>query len=415
MDVKNARFIEALKAALQNSKVEWEAEMSQQEWMELFKMADAHHVLPMIYEAVYACPAARRADPRMLAAFKSRVMQAVRIQIMKTDELLALLRHLKQAGIELVIVKGIVCRELYPQPDYRMSGDEDILIRSQQYAQCHEALMAFGMVRADVQQDAEQAYEVPYGKPGSPIYIELHKNLFPPESEAYGDLNRFFTDLHDRKTYVDIQGTTVPTITPTDHLFYLICHAFKHFLHSGFGIRQVGDIVLFANRYGCELNWQLVLDSCKAIHAECFAAAVFEIGRKYLTFDVQKACYPQVWRDIEVDETAMLEDLLDSGVYGAASMSRKHSSGITLEAVSASKQGKRAKNRIFASVFPSARKLEFSYPYLKQKPYLLPAAWVERIMKYYKETRRMPNNDAAESLRIGKERIDLMRQYRIIR
>lgn len=415
MDVKNERFIEALRAALQNSKVAWEAEMSQQEWMELFKMADAHHVLPMIYEAVYTCPAARRADPRMLAAFKSRVMQAVRIQIMKTDELLALLRHLKQAGIEPVIVKGIICRELYPQPDHRMSGDEDILIQPEQYGKCHEALTAFGMVRVDPQQDADRAYEVPYGKPGSPIYIELHKSLFPPESEAYGDLNRFFTNLHERQTQVSIQGATVPTMSPTDHLFYLICHAFKHFLHSGFGIRQVCDIVLFANRYGHEINWQSVLDHCKSIHAECFAAAMFEIGRKYLTFDSKQACYPQAWRAIEVDETAMLEDLLDSGVYGAASMSRKHSSGITLEAVSASKKGKRARNRILTSVFPSVRKLEASYPYLKKRPYLLPAAWTARIVKYYKETRKMPDNDAAESLRIGKERIELMRQYRIIR
>lgn len=57
MDVKNARFMEALKASLENRKVTWEAPLSRQEWMELFQLAKMHHVLPMIYEAVYACPA----------------------------------------------------------------------------------------------------------------------------------------------------------------------------------------------------------------------------------------------------------------------------------------------------------------------------------------------------------------------
>lgn len=69
----------------------------------------------------------------------------------------------------------------------------------------------------------------------------------------------------------------------------MICHAFKHFLHSGFGIRQVCDIVLFANAYGRE------------------------IGQKYLTFDPSLAGYPQEWQEIQVDEQLMLDDLLDAG------------------------------------------------------------------------------------------------------
>lgn len=46
---------------------------------------------------------------------------------------------------------------------------------------------------------------------------------------------------------------------PTGHLFFLICYAFKHSLHSGYCIQQVCDIVLFANQYGQEIDWRLVL------------------------------------------------------------------------------------------------------------------------------------------------------------
>ncbi len=415
MDVKNARFMEALKASLENRKVAWEAELSRQEWMELFQLAQAHHVLPMIYEAVYACPAAHRADADLFAAYRGQVMQAIRVQIMKTSEFLEMLRHLDEAGVKPLVVKGVVCRDLYPVPDYRMSGDEDVVVPPDQFTLCDKALRVFGMVPLGMQMDMEQAYEVPYGKPGRPIYIELHRSLFPPESEAYGDLNRFFEDLHERRVQVTIQGMEVPTAAPTDHLFYLICHAFKHFLHSGFGIRQVCDVVLFANRYGSQIDWDSVLSCCREIHAECFAAAMFEIGRKYLVFNPDQACFSQAWRDMDVDETELLEDLLSGGIYGGANMSRKHSSSMTLDAVSASKRGKEARSSLLKLLFPSVQKMEAKYPYLRRRPYLLPIAWVSRLAKYARETGSEKDNSMADSLRIGKERIALMKKYRIIR
>ncbi len=102
-----------------------------------------------------------------------------------------------------------------------------------------------------------------------------------------------------------------------------------------------------------------------------FAAALFAIGEKYLTFDPEKAHYPKVWQGICVDETDMLMDLLDSGIYGNANMSRKHSSNMTLDAVAADKNGKKAGNTVLKSLFPSAKKLEGRYPYLKKHPILL--------------------------------------------
>lgn len=265
------------------------------------------------------------------------------------------------------------------------------------------------------EKELESAYEVPYGKKGSLIYIELHKSLFPPESEAYGDLNRFFANVHEDAIDIKIDGTDIRTMGYTDHLFYLICHSFKHFLHSGFGIRQVCDIILFANEYGDAIDWEKVLRQCRGIHADLFAAALFAIGEKYLTFDPGKAHYPKVWREISVDETDMLMDLLDSGIYGNANMSRKHSSNMTLDAVAADKNGKKAGNTVLKSLFPSAKKLEGRYPYLKKHPILLPVAWTDRILKYRKETAAGGDNAAADSVKIGNQRIELMKEYGIIK
>lgn len=415
MDINNERFLQALKASLENKKVNWDTEFQPADWLELFKLAETHHVLPMIYEAVYHCPSAEKTDGRIFLPFKQRTLQTVMLQTMKTSEFLPLQTVLQEAGITPLVVKGIICRNLYPNPDYRMSGDEDVLIPADQFEKCHQAMLDYGMELSDPEQDVDAAYEVPYGKKGSPVYIELHKQLFPPESDAYGELNRYFTGVFERSICETIQGVDVPTMGHTDHLFYLICHSFKHFLHSGFGIRQVCDICLYANAYGSKIDWPLVLEQCREIHADLFAAALFQIGRKYLTFDPERACYPKGWSDIDVDETAMLEDLLDSGVYGDASMSRKHSSNITLNAVAAQRQGKKAGNGVLKTLFPSVEMLSGRYPYLKEKPFLLPVAWADRILKYRKETSgRRTGNNAAESIKIGNERVELMRKYGII-
>lgn len=414
METTIKNFLAIMKAALVNEQAALDREITPDEWQNLFRMASIHNVLPMFYEAVYASPSLQQANMPFLTMVKRQVMQQVMIQTVRTSEFLTLNQALQTAGIRPLVVKGIICRNLYPKPDYRQSGDEDVLISENQFAACHQMMMDFGMHTTEAEEQLLTAYEVPYRKAGSPLYIELHKHLFPPESDAYGDMNRFFEGVFDRSIPEEIQGNTVYTMAHTDHLFYLICHAFKHFLHSGFGIRQVCDIILYANEYGSRIDWMQALDYCREIHADKFAAALFRIGSNYLVFDLEKAAYPKAWQKIQVNEIPMLEDLLSAGVYGGAEMSRKHSSSITLDAVAAQKQGRKAKNAVLISAFPPIAKLEGRYPYLKKHPYLLPIAWCSRLWTYSRETRYAQNDNAADALKIGSERIELMKEYGIL-
>lgn len=415
MNLQTELFLPALKAALKNEKVTWDMDLSPQDFLDLFHLASIHHVLPMIYEAVYDCPAARRLDTGIFAGVKQQMLLMVTTQMVKTAEFLKLFAFLEKSNIHPIVVKGIVCRHLYPNPDYRISGDEDILIQENEFADCHRAMMDYGMVLANPQQDIFSSYEVPYGKVGSPVYIEVHKHLFPPDSEAYGSLNHFFEGAEMRQRALIVNHQEIETLNETDHLFYLICHAFKHFLHSGFGIRQVCDIVLFANTYGPQLDWIKLYHQCHEIHAGYFAASIFQIGEKYLTFSKEQACQPEIWSRMSVDEAPMLQDLLCSGVYGNASMSRKHSSTITLEAAAADKHGKKSAGGIRKSLFPSIHQLEGRYAYLKNKPFLLPVAWGDRILNYVKETQlKNADSKASDAIKIGNARVELMRYYGII-
>lgn len=410
MQTLHIRFLEAIRAYLKSKTVHWD-DISSQQWQELFRLANAHHVLPMFFQAVYNCPAISSADPTLIGSLRHQVYQTVGQQMTKTADFLRVYSALYQAGSNPLVVKGIICRSLYPDPDLRSSSDEDVLINSREYWLCKMALAEQNMYPSEA---PDNGYEVPFKQKDGLLYIELHKNLFPPDSEAYGDMNALFAQVHARAVAVTIQGHTIRTLCPTDHILYLICHALKHFLHSGFGIRQVCDMMLYANAFGSQIDWLYVLECCKSIRAEHFAAALFRIGQEYLTFDPDESMFPEAWRQIETDPTALLEELVSAGIYGQADMARLHSSNITLDAVAAEKQGKKAKNHLTAALFPPARNLKTRYPWLSQHSWLLPVAWLCRIVQYSSRSRKQDKSNAARILRMGNHRIELMRQYHII-
>lgn len=406
-------FLNILRCALKGAPLESAPGLTEAEWEQLFRTAQDHRILPLVFEAVHALPEMKASPQR--PALKQAVFQQVMLQTRKTADFLGLMRSFSQAGIHPLVVKGIICRNLYPHPDHRSSSDEDLLIPPEAFSRCHQLLADAGLHTAIQGTDLESTYEVPYRQANGPLYIELHRHLFPPESESYGDLNRFFTDARERAIRETISGVDVYTLEYTDHLFYLICHAFKHFLHSGFGIRQVCDIILFASAYGDRINWPRIEKDCRRIRAFLFAAAVFRIGANHLGFDPALAHMPASWRNAPVDEMPMLQDLLQSGVYGTSSRSRQHSSRITLDAVAAQKQGRTSRNSTVLSLFPPVEKLQVRYPYLKERPWLLPAAWASRIGTYCRETLTNQDSNAAESLEIGRHRVELLKQYGIIK
>lgn len=414
MQLQNKLFLEALKASLENKKVYWDFEISPEIWHELFVLAEVHKVLPLIFEAVYGCTAAKGADEKFFAAIRRRSVSIMVVQIQKTSEFLKLYKHLQEQKLQPLVVKGIVCRTLYPNPDLRVSSDEDLLADEKSFAKSVEILQSYGMRATNPSGKLEAADEIGFIDEKNVSYIELHKHLFAKSSEAYRDLNRYFTTAFENCTSIEVDGTVVYTLEPGAHLFYLICHAFKHFLHSGFGIRQVCDIVLFANTYGQQIDWEQMLRQCREIRADKFAAALFKIGKNHLTFDEEKAGYPQIWREIEIDEKELLLELLGSGIYGGTTMSRRHSSNMTLEAVAAQKRGEKPGNTVMKTLFPSAKNLEGKYHYLQKRPYLLPVAWSDRILKYHKETMSLKDNNAMETVKIGNQRIELLKKYGIL-
>ena len=391
------QFLHIAKAAVSGGELPAESV----DWPAVFALAGQQKLLPIVYEAVRKTPAAAE-NAALFAAVKQQVIAQVLHQTMRASEFSGLYQKLRAAGLHPLVVKGQLCSRLYAQTDHRISADDDILIPDGEFFACHEHLLANGLTTDTPMDELASADEVSYTKEGSPLYIELHRHLFDSSEDAHDELNRFFADLKP----AEIDGLLA--MPPHEHLLYLILHAYKHFVRSGIGLRQFCDIGLWARAYYAEIDWQRLHDQCESVHAATFAAAAFRIAGDYLGIEFD---LPAPWSDA-VDAEPLLHDSLCGGVYGSNDLTRLHSSTVTLNAVKASRTGE--KSSVLSTVFPKREYLERRYPYLKKRPYLLPVAWVQRIAHYASEKQSGSDNSASGSIKLAKERIELMKRYGIM-
>ena len=425
-------FLVLFRAALHEQKPA-DPELSPEEWEELLRLAERHKLLPLVLDAAVALPSCRaalkgasaqslplegkvspQATDEVASRFqpapdwKEKALEQAARQAVQENEFLNAVLELQKRGLDPVVMKGPVCRALYPKPLLRPSVDDDLLLPDDGGEAYHAALLELGLTADDPAADPATAWELSYHKPESPLYLELHKRLFDPGSGAFRGFNEPFEGALDRAVPVQIQDVTLKTLAPTDHLLFLLLHAFKHFLFSGFGVRIIADVCLFTWHYGEEIDFARILALCAERQAERFAAALYRIGEQWLDLPI-----PEPFAVVDADPAELLEDVLASGLHGAE-IDRLHSANITLGAVEDHNAGRVPSGGLAKTLFPSAKKLSGRYPWLEKRPWLLPAAWISRIGTYLKERGKYGEQSPTASLRIGSERVKLLERYGII-
>lgn len=406
MNENYRRLLDALRCALHDEQVQWSEPLLQENQLEMFRLASEHSVLPLYAEAVFPClPKVYDERPRDLLVRAARRYTVAQAQ--RTADFLLFYRFLAKRGLEPIVLKGLVCRSVYPHPNQRASVDEDLLVLKEEMALYHQAMLDYGLAPFGEIESIDDATETAYKSADGVLYVEVHASPFPIESKAYGDCNAPFEGAAERSIRMTIEGTQIRTLEPTDHLLYLVVHAYKHFLHGGFGIRQVCDVGMFANRYAYSVDWDRFVRECESLHLLKFTAAIMRICEKYLGFHAQKD-----FSGIEIDEEPLLNDIMSGGLYGVKDINRAHSSTMTLDAVAADRQGRRSSGALH-SVFLPARDLAGRYKYLRKHKFLLPVAWIQRGFSYITD-RSAGRKKPSVSVRIGKDRVALLKQYGII-
>lgn len=416
MDLQK-KLPQVLGAHMQGTPIAWEEAYTPEEWRQLLDAAVAHRVLPMVVETIHQHPSflhAEAADAEVFSAYRVETKRQVMVQTRRTAELAVLLSQLAERGIHPIVAKGIVCRDLYPMPDARPSGDEDLFIPPSQVEECDEVLCAIGFRRLSSQQAVEERRDLAYHSKFGKLYVEVHTELFASDSALYGTYNVLFDGWEARADHRLVAGMTLRVPEHTDHLLYLFLHAFKHFVRNGVGLRQVIDCTQYANIFGAQVDWGRLQAACRRVRAEDFVRALLEIGRRYFGLCDQGAHIPPEWQTYEVDPAALLEDLVIGGVYGKGGAEYASGGIFTANAVVAAQKGK-AKKPVMAflkAVFLPRRLMASMYGYLERYPVLLPVAWVQRAVDRVKRPGSIKG--MWEGYQYGEKRIALMKQYRVI-
>lgn len=182
-----------------------------------------------------------------------------------------------------------------------------------------------------------------------------------------------------------------------------------HFVYSGFGIRQLCDLVLFVEANLNSIDWKLVYDKAKKCKAEKFSMAIFEVCRRFFKISV-----PEIFQNNDLIDNKYIDMIEDSilskgtfeGNYGKISFEFGKVSEDMLFYSEKSGDSRSLLEKVMNFIvflFPSLEKMKQRYSYLNKCSIFLPIAWVHRIL--YGITRRDISLDEKSNLLLSDSNI----------
>ncbi|MCD7828384.1 MAG: nucleotidyltransferase family protein [Clostridiales bacterium] len=352
----------------------------------VFCLSEIHNVTPLIYSVCCSCDCAK--------SFKSKTVTYVGLQIQRNLRFLRLYDSMCKSGLDPIILKGPVCASLYPQPDYRISSDFDVFVSPENENKTEKFLIKSGFDKTGNNYISDELG----------LYIEIHTDLSEGESVSGLKTSDIFSHSLDNTT---LYGE-YKSLSYTDNMIYLIYHAFKHFIKSGFGVRQILDIAFFADKYKSDIDFERVFSSLAFIKADIFAYNVFYAAEK--CFDFRFSFMGSRYDKNIIFFDDFISDVLSAGVFGSSSHDRLHSAQMVSSAVSVS-----GERHISDTLFPPYSTMKNKYKILKYLPVLLPVFWIWRIVVYCCKVIFGKNNiSPKKTVAIADERISLMKKMKII-
>jgi len=303
------------------------------------------------------------------------------------------------------VMKGLICRQLYGKnAEKRPSGDEDILVRKEDFYKVKAVMEAQGFVcsKPDVTMaQLEQLQDVGFYENKIGFLIEVHTNIMGHTNEMRTKMGDCFKDVFEYTRTVEIRNVPITTMSHTEHFLFLVLHAFKHFSLSGVGVRQMLDILLYQKTFEQEIDWESVKAALEENYALGYLGDLQFIGEQYLGFELAtryETCSPE----------GLLQDMMEVGVFGKHDDSDILAARINLNVKQGENPGVLAWIRMG---FPPVKYMITEAPHLKEKPWLLPVEWLKRWGRFFKKARKHGGNFMLDSMKKSQKRMELLKKY----
>lgn len=377
------------------------------DYKEVLSIAQSHNMYALICEKLKEYPNFTETPIYEVAITKQ--LRIIAEQIQRTYAFLEVYQAFSTKNIYPIVMKGIICRRLYGELcNHRPSADEDILVRRSDFQKIWDILQAQGYIpeRQNLTQNQiSELQEISFFHPKYKLTIEVHTNPIGKENDIRCQMNDFFVKVFDNMKVVQIEGIEIWTMSDTDHFLFLILHAFKHMMSSGFGFRQVLDILLFYEQNENAIDMPYILDKLSEVKAKHFFSDLIHIGNQYLGFHFTA---PEEEHCVE----ELLEDLMENGIFGNTTQAQIMARSMTNAALE--KGNRKETPNLMRAIFPNKSYLISGYPELVEHPWLLPVCWAKRWIRFLRDKTRYRGNLVGDSIEISSRKINFLKKYDIM-
>ncbi len=332
------------------------------DWNNLIRLARIHNVLGILGYMTMTWPICP--DDNLKAFLRRSCLGTIGGFAARWEQARQFVEALSVQGIDHIVMKGFVLRDFYPVPELRTFGDIDLVIRQSDREKTHQWMLQQGF---QVKTDWEPVFS--YKKEAE--FYELHTRIMEVDVSDKADYQAYFDVAwnHAREA-----APHCYEFTPEFHFLYLLTHIAKHVVGSGAGIRMYLDVAVFLQHYGDSLDWAYVRRELDALALTEFAGTVLTLLETCFGISA-----PFDWKKTPGD---ILDHFLDFTMQGGIFGKEAQSSGTNSLKKESRTTGEVSRTGTLAKrLFPPAKAIQSRYTYLEKRPWLLPAAWVHRLVK----------------------------------
>lgn len=356
---------------------------------ELIRRAGEHKLIPVLY--LTAGESLKKIiSPKQFLTLSTNVILSVSSQAQRTAELVRLCRILEREGIELLVFKGAALRAIYKNSDYRISSDEDLLVKDEDMQRAADILKKNGY-----EVISDKGEEIKLAGRQINLLVELHSSFVGTHSPEWDRIDRLLISQLNSADTVETGAGSIKTFSPTFGLLSLFVHLFKHFVIGGVGIRQIMDIAAYIEYYSEKIDFDTVFSLLGTVKAEKFAKSVINICSENFGLGMNFG---------KADEE-LLDDFLCAGIYGGADAGRLHSGSLTRNM---SQGGRGLIANIVSAAFPSDEEIISQHPEMKNNKNALRAYRINRIKSFAEEKGKLKTFSYAGKRKILLKRLGIL-------
>lgn len=293
--------------------------------------------------------------PTIQSVLRDRYFAALQQAVMQEYEGNQILCKLNDAGLDCIALKGWELRKLYPNTAMRQMADLDILVRPYDYVKIRALMKELGFTGRG---GTESSWKHDSFSKGG-VTAEMHKRL----TDDSGGIRAWEDKMWAHAAPIE-PGSHVFRMSPEDYYIFHFIHLHKDFLNGSLGLRRIADTWLL-DRSG-EQNREFVHTELKKLGIETFHDRMVKLSR---------AAMGEECPDESTD--LLLQHAFTHGIYGS---DKSYKAGRIASMGDSLKMGKI--RSLVSAIFLPIGRMKAQYPILENKPLLLPAFWVKRILWY---------------------------------